>query len=189
MNQVLTGNREPARGPWAWFRVRSLAGGLAMSVIVGLLSSGSLQAQDEPRISGEYKIEKGTRSGWLIVTVEIPNGSHIYALTQQGNPPPTRLQLAESETVAVLEPFRADKPPVVVEHDPVFEQRVEKHDGGKVRFMAPIRVAEGAGIETLAIDLKFHGQICSETGCKPLFNKPVETRFTGYYVPRKPDDG
>ena len=166
-----------------WISARSVRLILAGVFSLVLAAGGwtEVTAQTEPKITGTYKIEKGTRHGWVIVSVEVPAGCHIYALTQKGSPPPTKLKIADSEDFVLLDKFTADKAPKVIEHDPVFEQRVEKHDAGKVNFMAPIRINDGVDLADLPIDLKFHGQVCSESGCKPLFNKPVETSFAGYY--------
>ncbi len=134
----------------------------------------------ELKIIGTYQIEQGKRHGWLIVNLEIPPGSHVYALTQEGNPPPTKIKVAESESYELLRGFQANKAPHVVEHDPVFGQRVESHEG-KVAFMAPLRVAEGVDLQNVVFDLKFHGQVCNDSGCIPVFNRPVEINFAGFY--------
>jgi hypothetical protein len=157
-------------------------------VISGLLTAPTGFAQELPVITAKYQIENGTRKGWLVVTVEIPEGCHIYALTQKGSPPPTKLKLAESKMYTVIEEFRADKRPHVVEFDPVFEQRIETYEEGKVNLLAPIQVADGTDLKKLKVDLKFHGQVCSNTGCKPLFNQPVEVKFGGFYDPPADDD-
>jgi hypothetical protein len=49
-------------------------------------------------------------------------------------------------------------------------------------------VAEGENLENLTLDLRFHGQVCSDAGCKPLFDHPVKVTFGGYYDPPKPKD-
>jgi Disulphide bond corrector protein DsbC len=149
-------------------------------------SSERLLAQEIPAMSATYQIEKGTRRGWLIVTVEIPEDCHIYALTQTGSPPPTKIKLAESKQFTVLEVFRADKEPHVVENDPVFGQRVETYEAGTVKLIAPISVAEGVKLEEVTFDLKFHGQVCSGEGCKPIFNHPLTVSFNGFYDPPPP---
>ncbi len=157
---------------WSWF-------------VLAMWALNPALAQEVPKITGSYQIEKGTRQGWLIVTVDVPAGCHIYALTQKGSPPPTKLKLAESDAFEMLDQFAADKAPKVIEHDPVFDQRIEKYDSGRVKFLAPVRFADGIDVETVEFDLKFHGQVCSDSGCKPLFNKPVVTSFAGYYEPPK----
>ncbi|MGI9519171.1 MAG: protein-disulfide reductase DsbD domain-containing protein [Pirellulaceae bacterium] len=138
------------------------------------------QTGSQLKIVGTYQIEQGQRHGWLILNLEIPTGSHVYALTQEGNPPPTKIKLAESDNFELMRGFEANKAPHVEEQDPVFGQRVESHEG-KVAFMAPIRVADGVDLENVVFDLKFHGQVCNDSGCIPVFNRPVEIDFAGFY--------
>lgn len=161
---------------------------LVIVALTAFATSATVVAQELPVIKASYQIENGTRKGWLIVTVEVPEGCHIYALTQEGSPPPTKIKVAESESFELLEKFRSDKKPHVVENDPVFDQRVETYEEGEINLMAPIEIADGNDLEKLLVDLKFHGQVCSDSGCKPLFNKPIEVKFGGFYDPPKEDE-
>ncbi len=158
---------------------------LVVVAILAFAGNAPIAAQDLPVISASYQIENGSRKGWLIVTVEVPKGCHIYALSQEGEPPPTKIKVAESTTFTLLEEFRSDKKPHVVENDPVFGQRVETYEEGKINLLAPIEIVDGNDLKKLLVDLKFHGQVCSDSGCKPLFNKPVEVKFAGFYDPPK----
>lgn len=175
----------------SWMRHFKVGRGVALALAALALSFAAvhpLSAQDEPKISAKYQIEKGTRKGWLIVTVEIPAESHIYSVTQEGNPPPTKIKLAESEQFEILDKIRADKKPHVVENDPVFEQRVETYEAGVVNLLLPIEVVAGVDLEAVKFDAKFHGQICSPSGCKPLFDKPLEVEWAGFYDPPADDE-
>ncbi len=139
-------------------------------------------AQNEKiKLSATYQVEQGTNHGWLIVNAEIPEGSYIYALTQKGTPPPTKLKVAKSGQFSLVQGFQANKKPIVIENDPIFQSRVEKHKN-RVRFLAPMRIVHGINVERLHIDLKFNGQLCSDFGCLPLIDKPVKVKFDGYYV-------
>lgn len=152
-----------------------------VTLLISLACNTQVSAQDdEIKLIGSYKIEKGQRHGWLILSASIPSGHHIYALTQKDIPPPTKIKVAESKHFTVAGKFRANKKPTVIEKDPVFESRIEKH-AGKVMFVAPIRVHDGVEIENLVVDMKFHGQLCSDENCLPLFNKPISVSFGGYY--------
>jgi len=153
---------------------------------IGFLSTLSLFAQNGLKIEGTYQIEKGKRQGWLIVNLEIPEGHHVYALTQKGTPPPTTIKLEESDSFKVLKKFSSNKKPKVIEHDPIFDQRIEEYVG-KVALMAPIRIADGADLENVKFDLKISGQLCSDTGCQLFKNKEVEIEFAGYYE-KDPND-
>ena len=152
-----------------------------IAVAISIVSSTQLEAQTKLKLTARYQIEKGTRNGWIVVSAEIPEGNHIYALTQKGTPPPTKIKIAASDDFSVTKKFKPNKKPKVIEKDPVFESRVEKHEG-KVAFLATITIADGVDIEELFIDLKFHGQICSDTACIPLRNKPIPVEFGGYFV-------
>ena len=138
------------------------------------------QEETEIRFKATYQIEEGTQNGWLVLSVELAPGSYIYSLTQQKNPPPSKIKVTESEHFSLLETFRPDREPVVVEEDPVFGTRVEKHYE-LVTFFVPLQVAAGIDVEKLAIDLKFHGQVCSEKGCRPLRDVTVPVDFAGFY--------
>ena len=139
-----------------------------------------LMAQKDIKIQGTYQIEKDQRQGWLILNIQIPKGYHIYALTQVGNPPPTKIQLAKSQDFELLDKFKADKKPKVIENDPIFEQRIEKHEG-KIALLAPIKVAKTADLKDVVFDLHITGQLCSDTGCRPFNNKKIEVEFAGFY--------
>jgi len=155
-------------------------------LIVGLLMAGfatadRAQAQDnEFKIEGTYQIEKGQRHGWLILNINIPEGFHIYALTQEGTPPPTKIKLAESDDFKLMKAFKANKKPKVIEHDPVFEQRMEEYEG-KVALLAPLKISDGVDLEDVSFDLKISGQLCNDSGCQLFKNKKVEIEFAGYY--------
>lgn len=166
---------------------RSLLG-LMVAIALGFATLNPVVAQDDFKIEGTYQIEKGQRHGWLILKVNIPEGFHIYALTQEGSPPPTKIKLAESDAFEVMQKFKANKEPKVVEHDPVFEQRVEKYVG-KVALLAPIKIADGVELDDVTFDLKITGQLCSDTGCQMFRNKQVEIDFAGYYEKEKKEKG
>lgn len=157
------------------------------SILIGFLACLSMltlpnvaSAQNDIKIEGTYQIEKDQRHGWLILNVKIPKGYHIYALTQIGNPPPTKIQLAKSTEFELMDKFKSDKKPKVVEKDPIFEQRIEKHDG-KIAFMAPIKVAKSADLKDINFDLKISGQLCNDSGCRLFNNKKIDVEFAGFY--------
>lgn len=168
-------------------RMLALSTAVFLAIAVRPNSCNPLFGQEIPAMSAMYQIEKGSRKGWLIVTVDVPEGCHIYALTQKGSPPPTKIKLEESKEFELLEGFRANKEPHVVEHDPVFGQRVESYEAGKVKLIAPVRIADEFDVEKVSFDLKFHGQVCSAEGCKPIFNHPLKVTFGGFYDPPPPD--
>ena len=135
------------------------------------------------KIQARYQIQTGTRVGRLIILCEIPPGCHIYS-TQQGSPPgPTKIQIADSDKFKLTAGFSADRQPVVIDHDPVFETRLEQFSG-KVAFTAPLQLTNDAELEKLIIDLTINCQVCSDDGCVLVRNKKVGVRFDGYFDPK-----
>ena len=151
-----------------------------LAVLLGSLVTKPLVAQKDLKIQGTYQIEKDKRQGWLILNIQIPKGYHIYALTQVGNPPPTKIQLAKSSEFELLDKFKADKKPKVIEKDPIFETRLEKYEG-KVALLAPIKFSKTADLKDVVFDLRITGQLCNDSGCQPFNNKKVTIEFAGFY--------
>jgi len=127
-----------------------------------------LQPQQESgqlELTGSFHLEQDARTGYLVLQADIPEGSYIYSLTQEGSGS-----------------FKPDNEPVVVEQDPVFKNRTEKHKQD-VRFFIPLQLAEGADPAELAIQMRFNGQLCSEAEgtCMPVQDKVINAEFGGYY--------
>jgi len=74
----------------------------------------------------------------------------------------------------------ADKDPKVIEMDPVFEQRIEKHSG-QTQFFASIIVRPGVDLQKLKQEVQFSGQICSESACQPIRGHKTNAVFSGYF--------
>ena len=116
-----------------------------MNVAVSLIAIVSIadqaigqQTENRLKLVGTYQIEEGERHGWLIVNLEIPTGSHVYALTQEGNPPPTKIKLAESDSFELMRGFEANKVPDVKENDPVFGQRFLHRSNHRLRIQTSV---------------------------------------------------
>ncbi len=176
----------------SWTRKAESVACMALTVAMNfgaIVSFASAQEVDakEPTVSCAYQLERGTGLGWLIVSVDIPEGSHIYSLTQKGSLPPSKITVGESKNFHLLETFHADRQPLVVEHDPVFDHRIETHETGEVHFLAPFKLEATAIPEKLVVDLAFDGLCCSGNSCKPLSVAPVAVTFGGYYD--APDTG
>ena len=148
-------------------------------------SSSSLKpikpAITELTLTGRFHVIKGSERGVLILKAEIPKGSCIYALTQKGNPQPSKLKISPSKQFQVLGKFSADRYPKVIEHDPVFETRLEKHTT-LVQFFAPIKLVPGVDPKTVTAEMTFDGLCCSDAGtCIPVKGRKVKANFGGYY--------
>lgn len=141
---------------------------------------------DPIKLIGRYEIETGTRVGRLVVTCEIPDGAHIYSLEQSSPPGPTKINVAKSDAFECVEKFTAQQEPLVIEHDPVFETRIEQFTGD-VNFTAPIKVSAKADLEKLKIGLTITLQVCTDSGCVMIRNKKVDVTFGGYFDPKAED--
>ena len=133
------------------------------------------------RLSGRFHLQRATNSGYLVLECELPKGSYIYSLTQKGAVKPTVIKISPSNAFATSGKFIPDRQPKIVEEDPVFQQRLEKHTG-KVQFFIPMQLQSNANPETLQPELIFDGQVCSSKGvCMPIRNKMVKAKFAGYF--------
>lgn len=179
-------------------RLESTAHGLSAKITTGVLGlfltctiatlataqSGNLfldQQEDQLKLSAHFQLEENTRTGYLVLTAKIPEGSYIYSLTQKGNPPPSKIEIATSEQFEVSGTFKPEFPPTVVEQDPDFGVRTEKHKKS-LRFFIPLQLSATTSPETLNIRLRFNGQVCSDEGtCMPIRDKVLEASFSGYF--------
>lgn len=139
------------------------------------------QAKSKPyQISSRIHLNKGTQAGYLVVEVQLAAGRHIYSLTQTSTAQRTTLKMSPNEQIQLTGVFSPDKPALVIENDPDFHQRVEKHTG-KVQFFAPIKVAATADLAKLVAEVQFDGQVCSKNACMPIRGKKVIGKFAGYF--------
>lgn len=133
-------------------------------------------------LSARFHLVDGKRNGVLILKADIPSGSYIYALTQSGNPPPSKIKVEVSDQFKITGKFSADRHPKVIEKDPVFGNRLEKHTK-TVQFFVPIELAAGVKPESVQPQISFDGQVCSEAGsCMPIRNREVTAQFAGYFA-------
>ena len=133
------------------------------------------------KLTGRFHLQQGTNQGYLVLQCELPPGSYIHSLTQAEELNPTVIRIQPLNGCSVTGPFHPDRPPTVIERDPVFDQRLEKHLG-KVQFFVPIQIAEGIDVAELKPQMIFDGQVCSEEGvCVPLNGKLVTASFAGYF--------
>ena len=138
-------------------------------------------AKPQPyEISSRIHLEQGTQAGYLVVEIKIAKGQHIYSLTQAGVVPPSILKVLPNSQIQLTGNFSPDTPAAVIENDPIFHQRLEKHTG-KVQFFAPISIDPAADLTKLAAEVQFDGQICSEEACLPIRAKMITGKFAGYF--------
>lgn len=145
------------------------------------MGGGLMEPEDELKLTSHFQLEENTRTGYLILTAKIPEGSYIYSLTQKDTPPPSKIEIATSESFEVSGTFQPEHPPTVTEVDPDFGGRTEKHKKS-LRFFIPLKLSESTTPGELTIRLRFNGQVCSDQGtCLPIRDKIVEATFSGYF--------
>lgn len=125
-------------------------------------------------------IEKGTNKGYLVLQLDLQDGHHIYSLNPKGSPMPTKIAVTPSKDIKVLGGFTSDKQPLVIEKDPVFQRRIEKHKG-VVQFFAPIEVRPGIDLAKLAAEVSLTGQVCSASACRQVKARKVVGKFASFF--------
>ncbi len=144
------------------------------------LQKEAVAKQSPWKLSSRIHLEKGTTKGYLVVQLDLAEGYHVYSMNPKGSPSPTILTVSQSNDLRLVSKFASDKAPIVIEKDPVFAQRIEKHKG-QVQFFASIEVREGVDLQKLVQEIQFSGQVCSESACQPIRNKAATAKFSGYF--------
>lgn len=136
------------------------------------------------RLSSRFHLKNGTNEGYLIVKVELPDQSYIYSLTQPEPFPKTKISVASSPHFSLTskQSFTPDRSPKIIEKDPDFGARLEKHSG-IVQFVVPIEMNKTISAKELQIQIELDGQVCDEVTCLPFFRKKTTAKFAGFYDP------
>ncbi|MDA7879976.1 hypothetical protein N9B41_00855 [bacterium] len=136
------------------------------------------------RLSSRFHLKKGTDEGYLIVKFELPKKSYIYSLTQPELFPKTKITVAPSPHFSLTgkQRFTPDRNPKVIESDPDFGVRLEKHSG-VVQFFAPIKINKTITANELQVKIEIDGQVCNETTCLPISRKKTTAKFAGFFDP------
>lgn len=150
----------------------------------GLKKTPVIEPNRPWKLTSRIHLEKGSNRGYLVVQLDLADGYHVYSLNAEGSPSPTRLAVLPSNDLLVQSKFASDKAPMVIEKDPVFGQRIEKHKG-QVQFFASIVVRPGVDLKKLSQEVQFSGQICSENACQPIRKQTATAQFSGFFeVPK-----
>jgi hypothetical protein len=131
------------------------------------------------KMRARYEIEPKSRAGQIVVECEIPEGHHIYSMDQSSPPGPTKIQIAKSDQFDLTASFTANRMPDVIEHDPVFETRLEQFSD-KVTFTIPLQLTPDVDPQKVAVTLIVNCQVCSEDGCVLIRNKKLDAIFGGF---------
>ncbi len=145
------------------------------------------------KLSSRFHLQTNSNHGYLVVKMEMRTGSYIYSMTQAAPLKPSTLKVADSRQFRLSGTFTPDRPPTIIEKDPIFEQRLEKHKG-VVQFFVPIEIAPGTDPKQLSAEIVFNGQVCTDQGmCMPLSDVKAKGKFAGFFSPAPktgtPDNG
>lgn len=156
----------------------SQPGGFALDAFTPEGFGVPADAQGDLELSGSLRLLPDGRHGVLQVQARITDGWHVYSLTQQGGPGPSKITVPASDKIGVLGPFQPDQEPKVreVEH---FDVPLEEHYG-QVTWTAPVRISEGLDPQSLELQALVDAILChDDIGCSPIMDKPVDVRFAG----------
>ena len=182
---------EKTQSPFSRFQpfMQSLQNQSSGSAESGAVESGAvvkavlspLNSQTPYRLTARIHIEEGSYQGYLVVQVELAKGNYIHSLTMDEAFNPSQIEVQSNGIIRVLDQFESDLPPKVIEKDPIFGQRMEKHYQ-RVQFFAPIRIEMPDQFHENAISVLFSGQVCSDQGmCLPIRSKKIEAGFSGFF--------
>jgi len=110
----------------------------------------------------------------LRVAVEIPEGWHIYSITQpEGGPIPTRISLPDGQPFEMSGVVEGPTPKVM--RDESFGMDVETYEGPEAVFTVPVKVATNAGPGRSTLLITAYFQSCNEKMCLPPKTAKLET--------------
>ncbi len=161
----------------SWPTVRRLSSILALVGAVALFAAPARAA--DPSISVEASLEPSAlgpgETGRLDLTIEVPEGWHLWSLDPGEGPQPLEVTLDAGAPGAFVGAWHGDTPVMV--YDRGFEGERAQYKEGEVhlsrRFELAADAAPGAAKATVLID----GQICNEGRCIPQ-NQRVPLAFT-----------
>lgn len=137
-----------------------------------------VDATGDLELTGSLRLLPDGRQGILQIQARITDGWHIYSLSQQGGPGPSKIVVPASDKIEVLGPFRPDREPKVREVDQ-FDVPLEEHYG-QITWTAPIRIGEGVDPQDLEVHALLDAILChDDIGCRPIMDRPVDVRFAG----------
>ncbi len=144
--------------------------------------SDLLSGQDTPgpafTLSGNFSVEKHTRSGVLNVILDIKDGWHGYSQRELAGQKPTRIAVAPGKQFRVVGPFSANQKPKAAKNE--LGKPVEELSG-RVVWSAPIEIAENVRPKDIEIKATMSGQVCKQS-CVPILGQAavVVAKFSKY---------
>jgi hypothetical protein len=145
----------------------------------------AVQPQQQPwKFQGRLHLQQGSTEGYIVLQIDLAPNHYIYSVSPDGSPAPTKIGIVPSPSVKTGSSFSPDQPPKVIENDPVFQRRIEKHTD-RVQFFVPCKLDPNADYKLTGLPvIEFNGQICSKDGvCIPVRGKKIPVEFAGFYQP------
>lgn len=140
------------------------------------------QTQKPWKFEGRLHLQQDSTEGYIVLQIDLAPGHYIYSVSPEGSPAPTKISIVPSASVQTADTFSPDQPPAVIENDPIFERRIEKHTE-RVQFFVPCRLDPHADYKLTGLPvIEFNGQVCSTDGvCIPIRNHKIAVQFAGYF--------
>ncbi len=148
-----------------------------------LFGKPAAAAPQQPwKFEGRLHLRQGSTEGYIVLQIDLAPEHYIYSVSPDGSPAPTKIEIVPSANVKTPNTFSPDQPPAVVEKDPVFQRRIEKHTG-RVQFFVPCQLDPNADYKLTGMPvIEFNGQVCSKDGvCIPIRKKKIKVNFAGYF--------
>ncbi len=143
---------------------------------------GNLGGEAKVSATAEFSLVRGTNKGRLAVTLVVPEGHHIYSLTQpKGGPIRTTIAIDPASSVKLTTQFQANRDPRVHEVK-FFKVPVEEYDETIV-CQADFELLDDADPDTTTIDLSIDGQLCKGTESCTNFELQTKATFSGFVDP------
>jgi thiol:disulfide interchange protein len=141
-------------------------GGLSAPSGPGAFGGAALDGQ-QVAVHAGFTQPAADGTAQLFITATIQPGWHISSITQpRGGPKTTKILLDPSRDYTRVGDFQATPAPDA-KHDPIFEMRVETHEG-TVAWRAPIRLSPGVDPARLKIRGAVDLAVCLGTNrCEP----------------------
>ena len=140
----------------------------------------SSSAADAFSATAGFKFSADRKTGILEVRCDIPEGSHLFSVTQQRavpGPLKTRIRVDDSSDFELTGKFQPDKDPHL-KAIPGQSVKSEEHEG-EVVFSAPLRFADAAAIDALTINVQLNGQVCTDSGSCIQIQEKLVARSEG----------
>jgi hypothetical protein len=128
------------------------------------------------KLSAQLVGQPDAAQAYVIVRIELPPESYLYALTQPGDLA-TRVEVALGPNGKIAGPMRPTQVPKINERDAFLGGRSEKHFG-TVHFVLPVQRLTSLPLEQWQVALRLNGQVCSESGsCQLIRDEIIAAKF------------